>query len=87
MTSATTSSIADLRKSYERAELDEEASRPDPLEQFGLWFQQALDAQVLEPNAMTLATLGDDGRPSTRIVLVKGFDARGFVFFTTYESR
>lgn len=79
--------IADLRKSYERAELDEEASRPDPLEQFGLWFQQALDAQVPEPNAMTLATLGDGGRPSTRIVLVKGFDARGLVWYTNYESR
>jgi pyridoxamine 5'-phosphate oxidase len=79
--------IADLRKSYERAELDEEASREDPLEQFGLWLQQALDAQVPEPNAMTLATVGADGRPSTRIVLIKGFDARGIVWYTNYESR
>jgi pyridoxamine 5'-phosphate oxidase len=81
------SSIADLRKSYERAELDESASRADPLEQFGLWLQQALDAQVPEPNAMTLATVGANGRPSTRIVLIKGFDARGLVWYTNYESR
>jgi pyridoxamine 5'-phosphate oxidase len=80
-------SIADLRKSYERAELDESASLADPLAQFGLWFQQALDAQVPEPNAMTLATVGDDHRPSTRIVLVKGYDARGIVWFTNYDSR
>ncbi|KQU81455.1 MULTISPECIES: pyridoxamine 5'-phosphate oxidase [unclassified Rhizobacter] len=79
--------IADLRKSYERAELDETASRSDPLEQFGLWFQQALDAQVPEPNAMTLATVGPDQRPSTRIVLIKGFDARGLVWYTNYNSR
>lgn len=79
--------IADLRKSYERAELDETASRSDPLEQFGLWFQQALDAQLPEPNAMTLATVGPDQRPSTRIVLVKGFDARGIVWYTNYDSR
>jgi pyridoxamine 5'-phosphate oxidase len=79
--------IADLRKSYERAELDETASRADPLEQFGLWFQQALDAQVPEPNAMTLATVGTEGRPSTRVVLIKGFDARGLVWYTNYASR
>jgi pyridoxamine 5'-phosphate oxidase len=79
--------IADLRKSYERAELDETASRGDPLEQFGLWFQQALDAQVPEPNAMTVATVGEQGRPSTRIVLIKGFDARGLVWYTNYDSR
>ena len=79
--------IADLRKSYERAELDENASRSDPLEQFGLWFQQALDAQLPEPNAMTLATVGPDQRPSTRIVLIKGFDARGLVWYTNYDSR
>lgn len=82
-----TQNIADLRKSYERAELDESASRGDPLEQFGLWLQQALDAQVPEPNAMTLATVGEGGRPSTRIVLIKGFDARGIVWYTNYDSR
>ncbi|MBC7993554.1 MAG: pyridoxamine 5'-phosphate oxidase [Rhizobacter sp.] len=82
-----TQNIADLRKSYERAELDESASRSDPLEQFGLWLQQALDAQVPEPNAMTLATVGESGRPSTRIVLIKGFDARGITWYTNYDSR
>jgi pyridoxamine 5'-phosphate oxidase len=79
--------LADLRKSYERAELNEDASAPDPLKQFELWLQQAIDAQVPEPNAMTLATVGDDGRPSTRIVLIKGYDERGIVWFTNYESR
>ena len=79
--------IADLRKSYERDALDETASEADPLKQFERWFQQALDAQLPEPNAMTLATVGADGRPSTRIVLVKGFDARGLVWYTNYESR
>jgi pyridoxamine 5'-phosphate oxidase len=79
--------IASLRKSYERAELDEATSRPDPIEQFGLWLQQALDAQLPEPNAMTLATVGTTGRPSTRVVLIKGFDARGIVWYTNYASR
>lgn len=79
--------IAHLRKSYERAELDEAASSPEPLEQFGLWLQQALDAQLPEPNAMTLATVGENGRPSTRIVLIKGYDARGIVWYTNYASR
>ena len=79
--------IAHLRKSYERDEFDETASDADPLLQFQTWFQQALDAKVPEPNAMTLATVGENGRPSTRIVLVKGFDARGLVWYTNYESR
>ena len=79
--------IANLRKSYERAELDESASLADPIAQFGLWLQQALDAKLPEPNAMTLATVGENSRPSTRIVLIKGFDARGIVWYTNYESR
>ena len=79
--------IARLRKSYEKSELDESASRADPMEQFGLWFQQALDGQLPEPNAMTLATVGADGRPSTRVVLIKGYDASGIVWYTNYESR
>jgi pyridoxamine 5'-phosphate oxidase len=79
--------IADLRKSYERAELDEAASLADPIAQFGLWLQQAIDGQLPEPNAMTLATAGATGRPSSRIVLIKGFDARGIVWYTNYESR
>ena len=79
--------LAALRKSYERDALDEQASQADPLKQFELWMQQALQAQLPEPNAMTLATVGADGRPSTRIVLIKGFDARGIVWYTNYDSR
>jgi pyridoxamine 5'-phosphate oxidase len=79
--------IASLRKSYERAELDESASKPEPLEQFSLWLSQALEAQLPEPNAMTLATVGSSGRPSTRVVLIKGFDARGIVWYSNYDSR
>jgi pyridoxamine 5'-phosphate oxidase len=79
--------IASLRKSYEKAELDETASAADPLQQFQRWFDEAVSAQLPEPNAMTLATVGAEGRPSTRIVLIKGFDARGFVWYTNYESR
>ncbi len=80
-------SIADLRKSYERAELDESASLDDPLAQFELWLQQAITGELPEPNAMTVATVGADGRPSTRVVLIKGCDARGIVWFTNYQSR
>ena len=79
--------IASLRKSYERAELDESASAEDPLAQFRLWLDQALEAQLPEPNAMTLATVGADGRPSTRVVLIKGLDARGIVWYSNYQSR
>ena len=79
--------ISQLRKSYERAELSEEASQADPLLQFGQWLQEAIKADVPEPNAMTLATVGSDLRPSTRIVLVKGYDAAGIVFYTNYDSR
>lgn len=81
------SSLSDLRKSYERGELDEQASEADPLVQFQAWLQQALDARLPEPNAMTLATVGEDGRPSTRIVLIKGCDQRGIVWYTNYQSR
>ncbi|RYF43238.1 MAG: pyridoxamine 5'-phosphate oxidase [Comamonadaceae bacterium] len=79
--------LADLRKSYERAELSDDASHQDPLQQFGQWLQEAIAAQVPEPNAMTLATVASDLRPSTRIVLIKGYDARGIVWYTNYESR
>jgi pyridoxamine 5'-phosphate oxidase len=82
-----TASIADLRKSYERAELNEEASQADPLLQFDQWLKEAIAAEVPEPNAMTLATVAADGRPSTRVVLVKGYDARGIVWYTNYDSR
>ncbi len=85
--SLSNTALADLRKSYERAELNEEASHSDPLQQFDQWLNEAIAAQVPEPNAMTLATVGHDLRPSTRIVLVKGFDARGIVWYTNFESR
>lgn len=80
-------SIADLRKSYERAELDETASHADPLQQFDQWLKEAIAGEVPEPNAMTLATVGSDLRPSTRVVLIKGYDARGIVWYTNYASR
>ena len=79
--------IAALRKSYELDELDEAASAADPLRQFQHWFDQAVQAQLPEPNAMTLATVGVDGRPSPRVVLIKGCDARGIVWYTNYQSR
>ena len=79
--------IADLRKSYERAELSEDASHADPMQQFGQWLEEAIQSRVPEPNAMTLATVGSDLRPSTRVVLIKGFDANGIVWYTNYESR
>jgi pyridoxamine 5'-phosphate oxidase len=79
--------IAHLRKSYEKAELDETASAADPLQQFQRWFDEAVSSELPEPNAMTLATVGPNGRPSTRVVLIKGVDARGFVWYTNYESR
>jgi pyridoxamine 5'-phosphate oxidase len=80
-------SIANLRKSYERAALDEAASAADPLQQFDHWLTEAIQAEVPEPNAMTLATVGSDLRPSTRIVLIKGYDAQGIVWYTNYASR
>jgi pyridoxamine 5'-phosphate oxidase len=75
------------RKSYERDALDESEAAADPLRQFSTWMDEAFAAQVPEPNAMTLATVGADGRPSTRIVLIKGFDERGVVWYTNYDSR
>jgi pyridoxamine 5'-phosphate oxidase len=85
--STTSRHLADLRKSYERAELSEDASQSDPLLQFEQWLGEAIAAEVPEPNAMTVATVGSDLRPSTRIVLIKGCDARGIVWYTNYESR
>ncbi len=79
--------IAALRKSYERDALDEDASASLPLQQFERWLEQALQAELPEPTAMTLATVGADGRPSTRIVLLKGCDTRGIVWYTNYQSR
>ena len=79
--------LAHLRKSYERAELDETRSASTPLQQFERWLHEAIAAELPEPTAMTLATVGADGRPSTRVVLLKRADARGFVWYTNYESR
>jgi pyridoxamine 5'-phosphate oxidase len=79
--------LSDLRKSYERAELDESTLAQAPLEQFRHWLGEALAAEVPEPNAMTVATVGADGRPSTRVVLIKDYDARGIVWYTNYDSR
>lgn len=79
--------LAALRKSYEQGELDEQQVASEPLQQFTLWLEQALAAEVPEPNAMTVATVGPDGRPSTRVVLIKDYDERGIVWYTNYESR
>jgi pyridoxamine 5'-phosphate oxidase len=81
------SSIANLRQNYTLAGLSEADVNSDPIAQFGVWFQQALDADLLEPNAMTLATATPEGKPTARIVLLKGVDPRGFVFYTNYESQ
>ncbi|HKB55041.1 MAG TPA: pyridoxamine 5'-phosphate oxidase [Ramlibacter sp.] len=83
----TSSRLAELRKSYERAELSEEASHADPLRQFEQWLTEAIAAEIPEPNAMTLASVASNLRPSTRIVLIKGCDERGIVWYTNYESR
>ncbi len=76
-----------LRENYIRQALSETELLPDPVAQFATWFREAMDSQVREPNAMTLATASRQGRPSARTVLLKGFDAAGFVFYTNYESR
>jgi len=79
--------VARLRKEYTRAGLKESDADPNPIEQFRRWFDEVLAADPHEPNAMTVATTTPDGRPSARIVLLKGFDERGFVFYTNYEGR
>ncbi|HSJ97056.1 MAG TPA: pyridoxamine 5'-phosphate oxidase family protein, partial [Myxococcota bacterium] len=79
--------LASLRKDYALKTLDEGGVDRDPLRQFGVWMVEAIHAQVPEPTAMHLATVGPTGRPSGRIVLLKGVDPRGFVFYTNYASR
>ncbi len=79
-------SVADLRKDYTLQGLSEADAAPNPFKQFQIWFEQALAAQLPEPNAMTLATTTPDGKPSARMVLLKNFDQRGFVFYTNYKS-
>ena len=79
--------LPDLRQSYERGQLDRDALPANPLDLFDAWFADAQAAGIVEPNAMTLATATPDGRPSARIVLLKGADARGFAFYTNHDSR
>ncbi len=82
-----TTSIADLRREYSHATLSEDEVDPDPVKQFSHWFEDALTAKVPEPNAMSVATVGSNGRPSSRILLLKDVDARGLSWFTNYTSR
>lgn len=79
-------SLTELRKNYTQGGLLESNINPNPLKQFQIWFEQALEAEILEPNAMTLATVNSEGKPTARIVLLKHLDERGFSFFTNYES-
>jgi pyridoxamine 5'-phosphate oxidase len=78
--------VAELRKDYTLEGLHEDDISPNPFQQFGVWFNQALSTQLPEPNAMTVATATPDGQPSARVVLLKNFDERGFVFYTNYQS-
>ncbi|MGD9508566.1 MAG: pyridoxamine 5'-phosphate oxidase [Geminicoccaceae bacterium] len=80
-------SPAELRRNYDRAILLESEAAADPVTQFARWFEAALAGEIYEPNAMALSTVRADGQPSTRMVLLKGFDAEGFVFYTNLESR
>jgi pyridoxamine 5'-phosphate oxidase len=80
------SSIADIRKDYKLQSLEEKDVANDPFTQFGKWWQQAIDSQIDEVNAMTLCTVSAEGKPQGRIVLLKGFNEHGFVFFTNYKS-
>jgi pyridoxamine 5'-phosphate oxidase len=79
--------LADLRLDYGRASLTEQDVLDDPIAQFGKWFEEAMHAKVNEPNAMSVATVDDEGKPSSRIVLIKQYDARGFTWYTNYDSR
>jgi len=79
--------IADIRKDYKLRSLLESDVEPDPIKQFQLWWNEAIKSNIEEPNAMTLATCGKNGKPSARIVLLKGLNPEGFIFFTNYESR
>ncbi len=79
--------LADIRRDYSGEELSEANVSPDPIAQFDVWMNEALAAEADEPTAMTLSTVDENGRPSSRVVLLKGFDQNGFVFFTNYNSR
>jgi len=75
------------RKEYDLGELDENSIDHNPIKQFGIWMVNAVDAGILEPNALTLSTVNMDGRPSSRIVLLRSYDEDGFVFYTNFNSR
>lgn len=79
--------ISSIRKEYALKQLDESEVDKNPFVQFGFWFNDALEAEVNEPNAMILSTVSPERRPSSRVVLLKGFDENGFTFFTNYKSR
>src|SRR5688500_9241648 len=79
--------LAELRRDYSAKELSEETINDDPFRQFSLWMAEALSAQIIDANAMTVSTVDAQNRPSSRVVLLKGFDTDGFVFFTNYESK
>lgn len=81
------SNIADLRKEYQQASLDLDSVKKNPIDQFEEWFQQALNGDILEPNAMIVGTSDPTGQPTQRTVLLKAFDYQGFVFYTNYKSR
>ncbi|MFN8302501.1 MAG: pyridoxamine 5'-phosphate oxidase [Saprospiraceae bacterium] len=87
MSESVITDLAALRRSYSLEKLSEKDVHPNPFVQFDAWFREALNSELLEPNAMTLATVSAEGQPSARIVLLKSFDDQGFVFFTNYESR
>ena len=79
--------LADLRRDFSATELNEDDVATSPFEQFSIWMNDALGGGIIDPNAMTVSTVGPDGKPSARVVLLKFFDAQGFVFFTNYESK
>jgi pyridoxamine 5'-phosphate oxidase len=80
-------SLADLRQDYAAATFDETVAHPHPFVQFNRWFDQAVESGISEPNAMTLATVDQEGKPRARVVLLKALDENGFVFYTNYESQ
>ncbi|MEQ1921860.1 MAG: pyridoxamine 5'-phosphate oxidase [Pyrinomonadaceae bacterium] len=79
--------LADLRRDFSSAGLDEVSCAASPFDQFSKWMDDALNADIIDPNAMTVSTVGEDGRPSARVVLLKSFEAEGFSFYTNYESK
>ena len=80
------SKISDMRENYDRATLDEEHVDVDAIQQFNVWFQEARDEEVVEPNAMIMSTINKEGHPTSRTLLLKGVEENGFVFFTNYNS-